>query len=142
MKNGKKVSVIMGVYNCEKTVAESIESIINQTYDNWELIICDDASTDNTCAIVESYARKYGGKIFFLKNSANRRLAYSLNRCLEAAKGKYIARMDGDDISLPRRLEKQVLFLESHPEYALAGTAMIPFDEKRGEKTERRRRDG
>jgi len=129
MNNPKKVSVIMGVYNCEKTIAESLESIINQTYANWELVICDDASTDGTPAILEFYRSRHPDKIILLKNDTNRKLAYSLNRCLEASSGDYIARMDGDDISLLRRLEKQVAFLESHPEYELVGAGMIPFDE-------------
>jgi len=129
MDESKKVSILMGVHNCEKTLPESIESIISQTYKNWELIVCDDASTDGTADIVESYRKKLPGKVILLRNDSNRKLAYCLNRCLDAATGTYVARMDGDDISLPRRFEKQVAFLESHPEYSLVGAGMIPFDE-------------
>ncbi|MBU8683564.1 glycosyltransferase [Bacillus haynesii] len=124
-----KVSVIMGVYNCEDTIAESIESILNQTYKNWELIICDDASTDGTYAVARRYADHYADKIKLIKNEKNQRLAASLNHCLQYAGGKYIARQDGDDISLPRRFEKQVAFLESQSHYHVVGSGMMAFDE-------------
>lgn len=131
MQDYKKgtVSVIMGIYNCEDTLSESIESIINQTYDNWELIMCDDCSTDNTYKIANEYAKKYSDKIILIKNEVNKKLAATLNHCLEYAKGEYIARMDGDDISLPNRFENQINFLKQNPKYDLVGTAMIPFDE-------------
>ena len=124
-----KISIIMAVYNCEETISEAIDSILAQTYNNWEFIICDDCSTDKTYAIVESYQQKYPNKIVFVKNETNSKLAFSLNHCLRYAKGKYIARMDGDDISVPERLERQFEFLEKHPEFDLVSTAMIPFDE-------------
>lgn len=124
-----KVSIIMGVYNCQDTVEESIESILHQTYDNWELIICDDASTDGTYEIVLSYTKRDPERIRLIRNEHNQRLAASLNRCLAEARGDLIARQDGDDISVPDRLEKQVHFLESHPEYDVVGTAMTVFDE-------------
>lgn len=129
MIKGKKVSVIMGIYNCEKTIKQSIDSIINQTYTNWELILCDDHSRDNTYKIAQEYARKYPEKIILIKNAANLRLAATLNHCLQYVTGEYIARMDGDDLSLPERFEKQVNFLNSHPRYQLVGTQMISFDE-------------
>lgn len=125
----KKVSVIMGVYNCEKTLKESIDSILNQTYSNWELIICDDNSIDNTYRIAQEYAHDYPGKIILIKNKENLRLAATLNHCLEYVNCDYIARMDGDDISLPERFEKQVAFLNTNPQYQLVGTQMISFDE-------------
>ncbi len=123
-----KVSIIMSVYNCSKTIRECIGSILSQTYTDWEFIICDDASTDNTLEIATEYSENYRGKFVILHNEQNRRLAYSLNRCLEVARGEYIARMDGDDISLPNRLEEQVKFLDAHKEFAVVGTAMTPFD--------------
>ncbi|CQR74713.1 glycosyltransferase family 2 protein [Sporomusa ovata] len=125
----KKVSVIMGVYNCESTLEESIESIINQTYNNWELIICDDGSSDRTYDIAQNYAFDYPNKIKLIKNETNLHLAAALNRCLEYATGEYVARMDGDDISLPERFEKQVVFLNSNPQYQVVGAQMISFDE-------------
>ena len=124
-----KVSIIMSVYNCSKTIQECIDSIIAQSYTDWEFIICDDASTDNTYEIVKEYSENYIDKFIILRNEQNKRLAYSLNRCLEVARGEYIARMDGDDISLPNRLEEQVKFLDTHKEFSVVGTAMTPFDE-------------
>ncbi|MFS0655146.1 glycosyltransferase family 2 protein [Bacillus sp. 179-C3.3 HS] len=124
-----KVSVIMGVYNCQDTVEESIESIIQQTYSYWELIICDDASTDGTYEKVLHYATRYPDQIRLIRNKENQRLAASLNRCLAEAKGEFIARQDGDDLSVSTRLAKQVEFLETHPEYAVVGTAMTIFDD-------------
>lgn len=119
----------MGVYNCESTLEESIESIINQTYNNWELIICDDGSSDRTYDIAQNYAFDYPNKIKLIKNETNLHLAAALNRCLEYATGEYVARMDGDDISLPERFEKQVVFLNSNPQYQVVGAQMISFDE-------------
>lgn len=127
MQDNKKISVLMGIYNCEKTLADAIESIISQTYTDWELIMCDDCSTDGTFALAKQYADMYPEKIILLKNSENSRLAFTLNRCLKTATGKYVARMDGDDKCLPERFEKQVAFLESHPDTVLVGTAMQRF---------------
>ena len=127
-----KISVIMGVYNCSSTLPKAIDSIINQTYTNWELIICDDASRDDTYNVAKQYQEKYPDKIVLIRNRVNSYLSFSLNHCLQYAKGQYIARMDGDDISLPDRFEKQILYLQSHPEVQLVGTAMQWFDEKNG----------
>ena len=126
---GEKVSVIMGIYNCAPTLREAIDSIIGQTYDNWQLVMCDDCSTDDTYAVAEEYRRQYPEKMILLRNEKNMRLSYSLNRCLAAADGVYIARMDGDDVSAPERFEKQVAYLESHKDVQLVGTAMQRFDE-------------
>lgn len=123
------VSVIMGIYNCENTLVDSIESIVNQNYCNWELIMCDDCSKDSTYEIAKSYSEKYKEKIKLIKNKENLGLAGSLNRCLEYVSGDYIARQDGDDKSVPDRLKKQIEFLEKNSEYDLVGTAMISFNE-------------
>ncbi len=128
-ENGK-VSVIMGVYNCAATLPEAIESILAQTYTNWEFIICDDCSTDDTYAVAASYRDRLPDKIILIRNEKNSRLAASLNHCLEYATGEFVARMDGDDISLPERFEKQVNYLRSHPELDLVGTAMRRFNDK------------
>lgn len=127
------VSIIMGIYNCEKTLDKAIESILNQTYTNWELIMCDDCSSDNTYKIAKSYEKKYPDKIKVIKNDTNITLAPTLNKCIQLVSGKYIARQDGDDISHKERLEKEVEFLEKYEEYDLVGTNMISFDES-GEK--------
>ncbi len=115
------VSVIMGIYNCADTLHNAIESLISQTYTNWELIMCDDASTDNTYKVAKEFEKKYDN-IHIIKNEKNMQLAYSLNQCLAIAKGEFIARMDSDDLSLPTRFEKQVNFLIDNPEYAVVGT--------------------
>lgn len=124
-----KVSVIMGIYNCANTLAEAIDSMLAQTFDNWQLVLCDDGSADNTYAIAEEYVLKYPDKILLIRNEKNMGLNHTLNRCLAIADGEYIARMDGDDISLPTRLEKEVCFLERHPEYAIVSSPMVFFDD-------------
>lgn len=123
-----RVSIIMGIYNCESTLARSIDSIINQTYTDWELIMCDDCSTDNTLEVAREYEDKYKN-IKVIRNEKNMRLAYSLNQCLKITKGEYIARMDGDDICLSHRLETQVNFLDNNPDYHVVGSSVILFDE-------------
>lgn len=123
-----KVSIIMGIYNCSSTLKESIHSLLEQTYTDWELIMCDDGSTDRTFHIAKEYADEYEN-ITLLTNEKNRGLAFSLNRCLSIAKGEYIARQDGDDRSLPTRLEKEVTLLNDHPEFDIVSTGMIFFDE-------------
>ena len=124
----KLVSIIMGVYNCEKTVRDAIESIIKQTYANWELIICDNNSTDNTFEIVKEFQEK-DNRIVVVKNEKNLGLAYSLNRCISLSKGEYIARMDSDDICMENRLAEEVCFLNNNPEFAVCGSAVIIFDD-------------
>lgn len=128
--NNETVSVIMAVYNCEKTVGEAIESILNQTYQDIQLIICDDCSADATAAVVRQYAETYPEKIVFIRNEKNMKLPYSLNHCLEHAMGKYIARMDGDDYSYPTRFEIQVNYLKEHSNIDLVGTAMEIYNGK------------
>lgn len=120
----------MGVYNCADTVAVAIDSILAQTFIDWEFIICDDGSTDQTLKQVQNYSLKYPDKFWVIQNRKKCGLNYTLNQCLEYARGEYIARMDGDDLSLPERLEKEVTFLDSHPEYAIVSTSMIFFDDK------------
>jgi glycosyltransferase EpsE len=123
-----KVSIIMGIYNCERYLDEAINSIISQTFTDWEFIMCDDGSTDRTLQIAEKYKKLFPDKFVVLKNEKNMGLNYTLNKCLNIAKGEYIARMDGDDICDPTRLEKEVNFLESHSEFALVSTEMVMFD--------------
>lgn len=124
------ISVIMGIFNCEETLAEAIDSIINQTYSDWELIMCDDGSSDHTLELALKYEERYPEKIVVLRNEKNMGLNYTLNKCLAMAKGEFIARMDGDDISLPERFEKEIRVLKDHPEYAIVSCPMIYFDEK------------
>lgn len=124
-----RISILMGIYNCAKTLPEAVDSILAQTYPNWELILCDDGSSDDTYAVAEGYRQQYPEKIILLKNDRNMGLNHTLNHCLRHATGAYIARMDGDDISLPERFEKEMLFLQTHPEYAIVSCPMIYFDE-------------
>ena len=126
--NGPKVSVIMATFNAADTVDEALESIAAQTYENWELVVCDDASTDDTLQHLEVFARKYEGRVVVLRNEVNSKLSFSLNRCLEHASGELIARMDADDRSVPERFAKQVDFLASHEGTSVVGTAMQRFD--------------
>lgn len=122
------VSVIMGLYNTESTIAEAIDSLLHQTYKNWKLIICDDGSTDGSYAVAKQYADQYDN-IILLKSERNHGPAHASNRCLELVDTKYVAKMDSDDISLPERLEKQVTFLKEHPEYDFVSSDIIYFDE-------------
>ena len=124
-----KISVIMGVYCREADIERSVQSIMNQTLQNLELIVCDDASEDSTFTILQEFQRKYPRKLVLLQNSKNQGLAFSLNRCLHISKGKYIARMDADDFCAPERLEIQRDFLQNHSEYSLVGTQMILVDD-------------
>lgn len=123
-----KISVLMGIYNCADTLEQAIASIQNQTYSNWELILCEDGSTDNTYEVAQALAAS-DSRIVLLRNENNLGLNATLNRCLGAATGEYIARMDGDDECMADRFEKQVRFLESHPQYQIVSSAMILFDE-------------
>lgn len=122
------VSIIMGVYNGENTLEDAIKSILKQTYKDWELIICDDCSTDDSYKIMLRY-EKEDPRIRLIQNECNCGLATSLNHCLTKVRGEYIARMDCDDLSEPERLERQVACLEQHPEIELVGTYMQAFDE-------------
>ncbi|MBQ8619644.1 MAG: glycosyltransferase [Clostridia bacterium] len=123
-----KVSVLMGIFNCEQTLEAAVSAIENQTYTDWELILCDDGSTDGTYSVAQRLAER-DSRIILLKNTRNEGLNKTLNRCLAHATGEYIARMDGDDDCMPHRFERQVSFLESQAEYAIVSSPMILFDE-------------
>jgi glycosyltransferase EpsE len=118
----------MGIYNCAETLPEALDSLYNQSYMDFKLILCDDASTDETYQVAKSYAAKYAN-IVLIRNKQNLKLAASLNRCLEYADTEYVARMDGDDISLPTRFEKEIGFLDSNQKYAVVSCPMTYFDE-------------
>lgn len=124
-----KISVIMGIYNCAPYLQEALDSLYAQTYKDFEIILCDDGSKDDTYKIAKENKEKHP-EIVLLKNPRNMGLNQTLNNCLAVAKGEYIARMDGDDISLPDRFEKEVQFLDEHPEYAIVSGPMIYFDEQ------------
>ena len=116
------ISVLMSNFNTdEEYLREAIESILDQTFTDFEFIIVDDASTDDSLSVIESYSRS-DKRISILKNDTNLGLAASLNRGLEKATGKYIARTDSDDIYFPERLEKQIEWMQAHPDYIVCGT--------------------
>lgn len=124
-----RVTVIMGLYNCALTLPDAFDSLLVQSFDDFQIIVCDDGSNDDTYTVANEYANKYKN-ILLLQNSKNMGLNYTLNRCLQYVDSEYCARMDGDDISLPSRLEKEVAFLDNHPEYAIVSCPMAYFDEK------------
>lgn len=124
-----KISVISGIYNCEDTLPEAIESILNQTFRDWEWILCDDASSDHTYELALEYQKKDPGRLILLKNETNRGLNDTLNRCLAQASGEFIARMDGDDRCAPDRFEKELAAFAREPELDIVSSAMEFFDE-------------
>ena len=110
----------MPAKNAGEFVGAAVESIIDQTYKNWEMIVVDDGSTDETGKILQKFAKK-DKRITVITNMQSKGIGASLNLALTKAKGKYIARMDGDDISLPNRLATQVAFLQKHPKIVAVG---------------------
>lgn len=124
-----KITVIMGIYNCATTLPKALDSLINQTYQDFKVIMCDDGSTDNTYEVANKYVKQFPNTFILLQNKCNIGLNATLNKCLEAADSPLIARMDGDDISLPDRFMTQVKFLEDRPDIDFVSTAMICFDD-------------
>lgn len=119
-----KVSIITSVYNCQKYILEMIESIINQTYTDWEMIIIDDASIDCTWDLIEKVDDK---RIIKIRNNENLGLTKNLNIAMSLASGEYILRVDGDDVAMPNRIEKQVAYMEKYNDVILSGTWMRSF---------------
>lgn len=122
-----RLSVAMSVYNNAPFLAEAIDSILGQTFADFEFLIVDDGSTDGSGAIIDAYAAR-DSRIRPIRQ-ANQGLVASLNRTIAQARGALIARMDGDDVSLPPRFERQVAFLDAHPGYGVAGTWSPTIDE-------------
>jgi glycosyltransferase involved in cell wall biosynthesis len=123
-----KISVIMTAYNSSKHIDESILSVLNQTFEGFELIVVDDCSTDNTADIVSRYVDR-DSRVALLSNPTNLQPALSRNRALEIAKGKYVAILDSDDVALPGRFRDQYDYLEQHPDVALVGCAAEIVDD-------------
>jgi len=125
------VSIIMPSFNTGRFIAESIESVLAQTYTNWELLIVDDASTDNTDDVVQDVKSSHPERseaIHYYKNDRNRGAAYSRNLALREAKGEWIAFLDSDDLWYPEKLEKQLKFMNDNG-YKFSGTGRIEIDE-------------
>lgn len=118
------ISVIMSVYNGEEYLIEAIESVRNQTFKNWELIVINDCSTDSTAKILADFSLK-DERVKVHTNEVNLRLPSSLNKAISLCTGKYIARMDADDICLPERLEKQYKFMEENSDVALSSCRFL-----------------
>ena len=112
------ISVVMPAYNAEKYIADAIESILCQTYNDFEFIIVNDGSTDKTADIIRSFKDKH---IIFIDRNENRGLVYSLNEGIRQAKGDFIARMDADDVSVLNRFELQIDYLINHPDIDICG---------------------
>ncbi len=120
----------MGIYNCASTLQEALDSLYAQTFQDFEIVLCEDGSTDNTYNVALDNQQQHPDKIVLLRNQHNMGLNQTLNNCLDVARGDYIARMDGDDISLPQRFEKLAEFLASRPEYDIVSSPMKYIDEK------------
>lgn len=125
MKHEALVSVITAAYNCSSTIGETIESVIAQTWENWEMLIVDDCSTDNTAEIVNAYALR-DPRIKYIKLEKNSGSAIARNTAIANAKGKYIAILDSDDLWHPHKLKKQIPFAENN-NYAFTFTSYEIF---------------
>lgn len=119
------VSIVMPVYNSSDYLEEAITSMLKQTYTDFECIVINDGSTDDSDAVVRSFRDP---RLRYLQNDGNKGLVYTLNRGIDEARGKYIARMDGDDISLPERLDEQVAYLENHPQVDVVASVVKLID--------------
>lgn len=119
--NEPLVSILVGFYNTEKYLAEAIESVLAQTYTNWELLLIDDGATDQSPAIARSYARQYPDKIFYHQHAdkANHGVAASRNLAVKLARGNYLAVLDSDDVWLADKLAEQLKIMQAHPQAGL-----------------------
>lgn len=122
-----KVSIIMGIYNGANTMDEAIKSICSQSYTDWELIICDDCSQDETLEKAQKWQSEEP-RIKVIKNEKNTGLAAALNHCFQYSTGEYIARMDDDDISYKNRIQMQVDFLDNYCEYGFVSSVVDCYD--------------
>jgi glycosyltransferase involved in cell wall biosynthesis len=121
------ITIILPVYNGAETLERAIDSILNQTYQNWRLIIIDDGSTDNSLQILHKYN---DARINVISGKLHLGIAKRLNQAIEMCRTKYIARMDADDVAYPERLEKQIAFLQANPDIDLVGTSVRLIDKK------------
>lgn len=124
MNNQPLVSIALPAFNAEKTVGDAIASILLQTYQNWELLFIDDGSRDQTVAIAKGFNDP---RIKIFSDGTNKGLPARLNEAIDKSSGKYFARMDNDDICFPERIQKQVQYMEAHPEIDLLGVRALTF---------------
>jgi glycosyltransferase involved in cell wall biosynthesis len=129
MNQGPVISIVMAAFNEEQHIGECIDSVLNQTFRDFEFIVVNDGSTDRTEEIILSYNDQ---RIRHIRNTENLKLIKSLNIGLKAAKGKYITRMDADDICVPERLAQQFAFMESHPHIGISGSQLMVFGSTTG----------
>lgn len=120
------VSIGLPVYNCEKFVAQTITSIINQSYTNWELIVTDDGSTDKSMEIIESFQ---DNRIQIIKDNCNKGISFRLNQQITLAKGDFFCRMDADDIMFPDRISQQLMYLKNHRDISAVSSSAIVIDD-------------
>ncbi|WP_300464797.1 glycosyltransferase family 2 protein [Desulfobacula sp.] len=125
--NTPLISIGMSVYNCESTVKHTLCSVLNQTYDNWELLVFDDGSDDHTVAVVRQFRDK---RIKVFADKQNKGLACRLNQAVKESRGDFFARVDGDDIIYPERFEKQLEYLKENPDVDLVGSRVLVFNEQ------------
>lgn len=123
------VTIAIPIYNAEEYLAYAIQSVINQTYRNWELLLMEDGSTDSSLDIAERFAQK-DNRIRVLKDGVNRGLIYRLNESVSLANGEFYARMDADDIMYVTRIEEEVKCFEEHPDYDVVGASIMTIDNK------------
>lgn len=129
----KLISIILPTYNGSKWLRKAIESVQRQTYTNWELLVIDDGSIDNTAQILTDLAQK-DARIVYIKNEQNLGIQKTLNKGIKEAKGEYIARLDDDDQWIEEdKLKKQIEFLEKNSDYVLLGTGVVVVDEEEKE---------
>jgi len=128
--NAPIVSIILPVFNGEKYIQECLESIILQTYKNWELIIINDGSNDSSDKLISKFINQIENQVQYLNLKSHKGLPHCLNLGIISAKGKYIARMDCDDVMIEDRLKKQVYYLEHHIDVGILGSKAVEIDEK------------
>lgn len=122
-----EVSIAMPVFNSEHTVSAAIKSILLQTLTDWELILIDDGSSDSTASVCQSFTDQ---RIIFVADGRNLGLAARLNQAIDLSRGRYLARMDGDDVCFPERLEKQIACMKENADVDLVGTGALVFDDR------------
>lgn len=119
------VTIGLPIYNSEKTLADAISSLINQSYSNWELLLLDDGSTDGSKAVAEIFSDP---RVRWMSDGTNKGISYRLNQAVDMAKGEYFCRMDADDICFPERIEKQLNYLEQNRTIDLVAASVLTFD--------------
>ena len=123
-----RVTVVVAAYNLERCIRDSVRSLQEQDYDDFEILVCEDCSTDGTYSILKEMERE-DSRIRLIRNDTNSGQAFGRNRCIELARGEYIAIHDGDDYSKPARLKKQAEFLDENKEYAFAASIVETIDD-------------